>query len=111
MVERVKSRHELARLFVTHLDNKEVHLDRFTFTLSPTIILEAAGIPNVGEKWNKGQYIDREYYELYNKAKYHNKLSRVFPFKFLEDKFAPLMKIIIKYLLVKVGSPECMPTT
>ena len=65
--------------------------------MSPTVISEATGIPNVGEKWNKGQYIDREYYEPYIKAKYHNKLNRVFPFKFLEDMFAPLMKIIIKY--------------
>jgi len=38
-----------------------------------------------------------EYYEPYIKAKYHNKLSRVFPFKFLEDRFVPLMKIVIKY--------------
>jgi len=98
MVERVKFQHELARLFVRHLDNNEVNLSRVTFTLSPTVISEATGIPNVGEKWNKSQYIDREYYDPYIKAKYHNKLSRVFPFKFLEDRFAPLMKIIIKYL-------------
>lgn len=97
MVERVKSHHELARLFVTHLDNNEVHLAGVTFTLSPTVISKATSIPNVGEKWNKGQYIDREYYEPCIKAKYHNKLSRVFPFKFLENRFAPLMKIIIKY--------------
>ncbi len=97
MVESVKSHHELARLFVTHLVKNEVNIVGVTFTLSPNIISEATGIPNVGEKWNKGQYIDREYYEPYIKAKYHNKLKRVFPFKFLEDRFPPLMKIIIKY--------------
>ena len=97
MVERVKFHHELARLFVTHLDNNEVNLVGVTFTLSLVIISEATSIPNVGEKWNKGQGIDREYYEPYIKAKYHNKLKRVFPFKFLKDRFAPLMKIIIKY--------------
>jgi len=97
MVEKVKLHHELARLFMTHLDNNEVKLARVTFNLSPTIISEATCIPNVGEKWNKGQYIDREYYEPYIKAKYHGKLKRVFPFKFLEDRFAPLMKIIVKY--------------
>lgn len=62
MVERFKSHHELARLFVTHLDNNEVYLAGVTFTFSPAVISEATGIPNVGEKWNKGQYIDREYY-------------------------------------------------
>lgn len=82
---------------MTHLDNNEVNHAVVTFTLSPTVILEAIGIPNVGEKWNKGQDIDIEYYEPYIKAKYHNRLKRVFPFKFLDDKFVPLMKIIIEY--------------
>ena len=54
MVERVKFHHELARLFVTHLDNNEVKLAGVTITLSPAIISEATSIPNVGEKWNKG---------------------------------------------------------
>lgn len=97
MVERVKFHHELVRWFVTHLDNNKVNLVGVTFTLSPTVISEATGIPNVGEKWNKGQDIGREYYEPYIKARYHKKLKRVSPFKFLEYKFDPLMKIIIKY--------------
>ena len=97
MVERVKFHHELARLFVTHLDNNEVKLAGVTFTLSPAIISEAIGISNVGEKWTKGKYIDREFYEPYIKATYLGKLKRVFPFKFLEGRFAPLMKINIKY--------------
>jgi len=97
MVEMVKFHHDLARLFVTHLENNEVKLAGITFTLSPVIISEATGIPNIGEKWNKGKYIDREFYEPYIKATYLGKLKRVFPFKFLEDRFAPLMKIISKY--------------
>jgi len=32
-----------------------VHLAGVNFTLSPTIIAEATGIPDVGEKWNKRQ--------------------------------------------------------
>ena len=67
MVERVKSHYELARLFVTHLYNNEVNLAGVTFTLSPAVISEAIGILDVGEKWNKGQDIDREYYEPYIK--------------------------------------------
>jgi len=55
MVERVKSHHELARLFVIRLeDNNEVNLAGVTFTLSQNVISNATGIPNVGEKWNKG---------------------------------------------------------
>lgn len=83
MVERVKFHHELARLFVTHLENNEVQLVGVTFTLSPTIISKATGIPNIGEKWNKGKYIDREFYEPYIKVACLSKLKRVFPFKFL----------------------------
>lgn len=60
MVERVKFHHELARLFVINLDNNVVNLAGVTFTLSPTIISEATGILDVGEKWNKRQNIDRE---------------------------------------------------
>lgn len=97
MIERVKFHHELARLFVTHLHNNKVTLAEIKFTISLAIISEATGILDVGEKWNKGQDIDREYYEPYIKARYKEKMKRVFPFKFLEDRFAPLMKIIIKY--------------
>lgn len=97
MVERIKFHHELARLFVTHLHNNEVTLAGITFILSPVVISEATGILDVGEKWKKGQDIDREYYEPYIKARYKDKMKRVFPFKFLENRFAPLMKIIIKY--------------
>lgn len=82
---------------MTHLHNNEVTLAGITFSISPAVISEATGIPDVGEKWNKGQDIDREYYEPYIKARYKDKMKRVFPFKFLEDRFAPLMKIIIKY--------------
>ena len=53
MVEKVKFRHELVRLFVTNLDNNIVNIVGVTFTLSPTIILEAAGILDVGEKSKK----------------------------------------------------------
>jgi len=98
MVERVKFHHELAKLFVTHLHNSQVNLAGVSFTLSPTTISEATGTPNVGEQWNKGPYVDKEHYEPYIKARYHSKISRVFPFKYLENSFCPLMKLIIKYL-------------
>ena len=58
MVERVKFHHELVWSFVTHLHNGQVNLAGVSFTLSPTTISETKGIPNVGEQWNKGQYVD-----------------------------------------------------
>ena len=97
MVERVKYHHELERQFVINMENNVVHLVGINFTLSPAIIAEAARMPDVGENWIKRQNISEQYYEPYIKAKYHGKLSRVFPFKFLEDQYVPLMKLIIKY--------------
>jgi len=97
MVERVQFHHELARLFVTHLHKNEVTLVGITFIISSTIISEATRNPNVGEKWYKGQHLDESYYEPYIKAKYRNQVKRLFPFKFLENRYVPLMRIIIKY--------------
>lgn len=50
--------YDLARLFVIHLHNGQVNLVGVSFTLSLTTILEATCIPNVGEQWNKGQYVE-----------------------------------------------------
>ena len=97
MVERVKYHHELATLFVLHLHNGQVNLAGVTFTLTPETIAQATGIPNVGEQWNKGQLVDRDHYEPYIKVGFQRHVSRVFPFRYLQDTYAPLMKLIIKY--------------
>ena len=81
MVERVKYHHELARLFVLHLQNGQVNLAGVSFTLRPEIIAATTCIPNVGEQWNKGHHVGREHYEPYIKVGYHMQINRVFPFK------------------------------
>jgi len=68
-----------------------------TFIVSPSIIADATRIPNVGDKWYKTQDLDEHYYEPYIKPQYINEVKRDFPFKFLEDKYVPMMKIIMKY--------------
>jgi len=97
MVERVKYQHELSRLFILHLHNGQVKLAGVSFTLTLETIAAATGIPNVGEEWNKGQLVGKEHYESYIKASYQKKISSVFPFRYLQDTYAPLMKLIIKY--------------
>ena len=84
-------------MFVLHLQNGQVNLADVTFTLTSESIAEAVGIANVGEHWNKGQLVDREHYEPYIKAGFQRQISRVFPFRYLQDTYAPLMKLIIKY--------------
>lgn len=68
-----------------------------TFIVSPSIIANATKIPNVGEKWYKAQDLDEQYYEPYIKPRYKNEAKRLFPFRFLKDKYASMMKIIMKY--------------
>ena len=110
MVERVKYQHELARLFVLHLHNGQVNLAGVIFTLTPETIVEATSIPNVGEQWNKGQLVGKEHYEPYVKASYQKKISTVFPFRYLQDTYASLMKFIIKYFTYEGGFLACTLT-
>ena len=68
-----------------------------TFTISLAIIAATARIPNVGEKWFKSKDLDDCYYEAYIKLRYKNEGKRVFPCNYLLDRYAPMMKIIMKY--------------
>ena len=68
-----------------------------TFTLTPEAISVATGIPNVGEQWHKKKKVDRQHYEPYLKARFLSQLTRVFPFRYLKDEYAPLMRLIMKY--------------
>ena len=87
---------ELTRIFVEHLHENRVNLAGVSFTISSSIISDATMIPNVGEKWFKRQDLDEYYYEPYIKPQYRNQVKRSFPFKCLENKYVPLMKIIMK---------------
>lgn len=108
MVERVRYHHELARKFVINMEDNMIQLAGINFTLSLAIVAEETKMPGVGEIWNKRQNISKQNYEPYIKARYHSQLGRVFPFKFLEDRYVPLMKLIIKYFIVREGSPDSM---
>ena len=87
----------MARLFVLHLLGDHSILAGVTFTLTPETVSLATGIPNVGEPWHKKKKIDRQHYEPYIKTGFLRQLKRVFPFRYLKDEYAPLMKLIMKY--------------
>ncbi len=97
MISQTQHHRELVRLFVLNLQDGHVNLARVDFTLSRDTIAQATGIPNVGEEWSKRQMLDRYYYEPYIKPEYIRHLSAAFPFRYLKDEFAPLMKLIIRY--------------
>jgi len=65
--------------------------------LFTSIISASIGILDVGEKWFKHGDLERHYYEPYMKPGYRNERRGYFPFSHLLDKYAPLMKIIMKY--------------
>ena len=48
-ISRIQHHRELARLFVLHLHDGHVNLAGVDFTLTPEVIVQATGIPNVGE--------------------------------------------------------------
>lgn len=96
-ISQIQHHRELVHLFVLHLHNGHVNLAGVDFTLSPEIVAQATGIPNVGEEWNKRRQLDRFHYEPYIKPVYMRHLTAVFPFRFLRDEYAPLMRIIIRY--------------
>ena len=93
----VRVLHELAYLFALHLQGGQSVLAGVTFTLTPEAISVAIGIPNVGERWHKKKKVERHHYETYIKNNCLSQLTRVFPFRFLREEYAPLMRLIMKY--------------
>jgi len=96
-VQAVQHHPELTRLFITKLQDNQVTLAGITFTLSTAIISAATRIPYVGEKWFKHGDLERHYYEPYMEPRYRNERRGYFRFSHLLDRYAPLMKIIMKY--------------
>jgi len=96
-VTEVQFHYELARLFVLHLHGDQVTLAGVTFTLTLETVSLATGIPNIGEPWHKKKQIDRQHYEPYIKPNFLRQLKRVFPFRYLKDEYAPLMRLFMKY--------------
>ena len=59
--------------------------------------------------YEKAKDLDEHYYEPYIKPWYINEVKILFPFRFLEDKYVPVMKIIMKYFTEDF--PSCTPIT
>ena len=96
-MENVRVHHELAHLFALHLHEGQSILAGVTFTLTTETVSVETGIPNIREQWHKKKKAERHHYEPYIKASCLIQITRVFPFRFLRDEYAPLMKLIMKY--------------
>ena len=93
----MQNHHELTRLFIINLHDKQFNLARVTFELSTDAISNATCIPSVGEKWLKKANLDMSYFEPYLKPKYKDHNKSIFHFSHFLDRYAPMMRIIMKY--------------
>ena len=60
-------------------------------------ISQAICIPNHGENRFKGMNLDLEEYKPYLKSQYKGAHSHVFPFRYLLERYEPLMKVVMKF--------------
>ena len=93
----------LSRVFISNLIDNQVTLAGLTFSVSTYVIAAATWIPNMGEKWFKSKDLEDKYYEPFIKPRYRNERRRFFPFNYLLDRYAPMMKIIMKYFSCEGG--------
>ena len=96
-ISRIQHHRELAHLFVLHLHDGHVNLAGVDFTLTPEMIAQATGIPNVGEVWNKRKVLDSVHFEPFVRPALMRHLTGVFPFRFLRSEYAPMMRLIMLY--------------
>ena len=66
--------------------------------MSTNAIAAAIGIPSVGEKWFKQENLDMSYFEPYLKPRYKDHNKSIFHFSHILDRYAPMMRIIMKML-------------
>lgn len=67
------------------------------FTISIEIIAAATRVPNKGEIWIKNLDLGLQNYKPFIKGHYRHNIKKVFPFAQPLEKFAPLMRVIMKY--------------
>lgn len=97
LVQLVQFDAKLTTLFATNIRDSKVTIAGITFTISIKAIVEATGIPNNSEKWFKNLDLDTQHYRPFFKGDYKEGIKKIFPFGQLLEKYAPLMKIIMKY--------------
>jgi hypothetical protein len=96
-IQEVGCHAKLTSLFATNFKKDKTTIVGIDFTISTDAISIATGIPNHGEIWFKGMDLDIENYKIFLKPHYKNNPTHIFPFRQLLDRYAPLMKMIMKY--------------
>jgi len=90
--------HELLTDWIaTNLKGEKSTIAGIDFTFSVAAISLATGIPNDGEYWFKCMSLDLEQYKPFLKSPYIEAHSHLIPFRYLLEKYAPLMKVVMKF--------------
>ena len=96
-IQEVGCHAKLTSLFATNFKKDKTTIAGVYFIVSTDVIATATGIPNHGEIWFKGMDLDIENYKVFLKPHYKDTPTHIFPFRQLLDRYAPLMKMIMKY--------------
>lgn len=96
-IEQLRFHDQMTSAFATKLRRDKVTIPRVDFTVWRKIISIATWIPNTREIWFKKRDIDLQSYKMYLKTPYKTSPKHVFPFRHLLDRYAPIMKWIMKY--------------
>ena len=95
-IQRVQHHPMLTIIFISGLHDNQITLTGVTFSISTTIISAATGIPNVREKWFKKGNLKKRDFDFFLKPRHQNKTNILFPFSHLLERYAPMMKIVVK---------------
>ena len=71
----------------------------------------ATRIPDHGEYCFKGMNLDLEHYRSFLKTPYRETHTHIIPFRYILEKYAPLMKVVMIVFTCEEGFLYCMPIT
>ena len=96
-VQEVGHHDHLTSIFYLTLKEDKITIAGTDFMFSVDSISQATCLPNHGENWFKGMNLDLKDYKPYLKSQYKGAHSHVFPFRYLLERYAPLMKAFMKF--------------
>jgi len=96
-VQDVGYHENLIGIFSLTLREDKITIVGTDFMFSLDSISQATCIPNHGENCFKGMNLELEEYKPYLKSQFKGAHSHVFPFIYLLKRYAPLMKVFMKF--------------
>ena len=95
-VQEIKIHPKLTELLRLRLHRHKVHLAGVKFEQTPKAVSKATRIPCIGERWFKHTHLDLIHYHPFLKPSFQATCKAIFPFSHLLDRYALLMKIVMK---------------